>query len=125
MARVRCGKRAWFGCIWGALLVFWGLWSALHLFYYVCGALHLFWCVWGALHLLAKRKADQNKRDEKEPTPSGARFSASRIREDSVNRRECLEDDRFHSVRIFASCPVFGNTQNCVRILLPDAEVFC
>jgi hypothetical protein len=87
--------------------------------------LHLFWRVWGTLHLLAKRKAHQNKRDEKEPTPSSGKFSASGILEDFVNRRERLEDDRFHSVRIFASCPVFGNTQNCVRILLPDRELVC
>ena len=60
-----------------------------------------------ALHVLAKRKPHENNRNEKEPTPGSARFSANRIREVFINRCECLEDDRFHSVPIFASLPGF------------------
>ena len=67
----------------------------------------LFCVVHGALHVLAKRKPHENNRNEKEPTPGSAKFSANRIRGDFVKRCECLEDDRFHRVPIFAPFSAF------------------
>jgi hypothetical protein len=84
-----------------------------------CGKRTRIWCVCGALHLLAKRKAPQNKQDEKETAPR--RGVVGRIFEVFVSRYECFEDYRFHDVGIFTPFAVFRNTQNCVRILLSAA----
>ena len=76
--------------------------------------------------MLAKRKAYQHKRDEKEPTPCGERFSDSPIREDLVVKRcECLEDDRFHSARIFAPFPVFGEYAELRTNSIATVAVVC
>ena len=39
-----------------------------------------------------------------------------------VIRRHCFEDSGFHDAAIFAPDAFFGNTQNCVRILLREGE---
>ena len=116
--RVAKGKRtSWIWCVCSAL--FWRVRGGLS--WCVCGA--LLWCVHGALELLAKREAYQNKRDKKEPSPRTR--VVRQISEVYVKRGGYFEDDRFHSVQIFVPLYVLGNTQNCVRMLLPNAPVAC